>query len=81
MYNYCKILHGTYGYDITVVSYLEDGDDPNAKPDFISDVMVLQKVSANKKSFIKNIYPKKMANASFSVLGSIKCSSYKRGFE
>lgn len=53
MYNYCKILHETYGYDITVVSYLEDGDDPNAKPDFISDVIVLPKVSAKKK--IKNL--------------------------
>ena len=49
MYNYCKILHETYGYDITVVSYLEDGDDPNAKPDFISDIIVLPKVSAKKK--------------------------------
>lgn len=53
MYNYCKILHETYGYDITVVSYLEDGDDPNAKPEFISDVIVLPKVSAKKK--IKNL--------------------------
>ena len=53
MYNYCKILHETYGYDITVISYLEEGDDPNKKPDFINDVIVLPNVSAKKK--IKNL--------------------------
>lgn len=53
MYNYCKILHETYGYDITVVSYLEAGDDPNSKPDFISDVIILSKVSTKTK--IKNL--------------------------
>ena len=57
MYNYCKILHETYGYDITVVSYLEEGDNSNAKPDFISNVIVLPNVSAKKK--IKNLMVKK----------------------
>ena len=56
MYNYCKILHETYGYDITVVSYLEEGDNSNAKPDFISNVIVLPNVSAKKK--IKNLMVK-----------------------
>lgn len=49
MYNYCKILHEIYGYDITVISYLEEGDNPHKKPEFISDVMVLPNVSAKRK--------------------------------
>lgn len=53
MYNYCKILHETYGYDITVISYLEEGDDAKGKPDFIGDVIVLPKVSTKRK--IKNL--------------------------
>ena len=53
MYNYCKILHEAYGYDITVISYLEEGDNPEEKPDFISDVIVLPNVSAKNK--IKNL--------------------------
>lgn len=53
MYNYCKILHETYGYDITVISYLEEGDNPNVKPNFISNVIVLPNVSSKKK--IKNL--------------------------
>lgn len=53
MYNYCKILHETYGYDITVISYLEDEDVPELKPDFIKNVIVLPHVSAKQK--IKNL--------------------------
>lgn len=53
MYNYCKILHETYGYDITIISYLEEGDQPKTKPDFIKDVIVLPRISTKQK--IKNL--------------------------
>lgn len=53
LYNYCKILHEVYGYDITIVSYLEEGDDPNKKPNFISDVIVLPNIATKNK--VKNL--------------------------
>lgn len=54
MYNYCKILHDYYGYNITIVSYLEDGDIPEQKPDFIDRVIVLPGISFKTK--IKNLF-------------------------
>ena len=56
MYNYCKILHETYGYAITVISYLENEDVPELKPDFIKNVIVLPNISAKQK--IKNLLVK-----------------------
>lgn len=49
MYNYCKILHEAYGYNINIVSFLEEGDKVDNKPDFISNVIVLPKVSTKQK--------------------------------
>ncbi|HHD7875639.1 glycosyltransferase family 4 protein [Enterococcus faecium] len=53
MYNYCKILHEIYNYNITVISYLEEGDNPDSKPDFIKNVIILPPVSIKKK--IRNL--------------------------
>lgn len=64
MYNYCKILHEVYEYDITVVSYLETGDKVEDKPDFIKNVIVLPKVLGKQKfknlaikTFLKKMWP------------------------
>lgn len=56
MYNYCKILHEKYGFEIYVASFLEDGDIVNPIPDFISNVNVLNDLGAKKK--IKNLVKK-----------------------
>lgn len=64
MYNYCKIMHDVYGYDITVISFLEDGDAVDPKPEFIKDVIQLPHVSGKRKiinlckyTLIKRLYP------------------------
>lgn len=73
MYNYCKILHETYGYDITVISYLEKGDKVEDKPDFIKDVIVLPKVSGKQK--IKNLTIKTFFEKSWPIQVSLFWSS------
>lgn len=45
LYNYCKILHDVYHYEIYVYSFLEEGDDINKKPYFIKEVKVLPKIN------------------------------------
>jgi len=55
LYNYCKILK-KLGYELIVVSFLEDGDNPSKKPDFIDKIVVLPKVSGKEK--IKNLIMK-----------------------
>lgn len=49
MYNYCKILHDTYGYSITIISFLEKGDVVEPKPYFIDQVVVLESISGKRK--------------------------------
>lgn len=49
MFNYCKILHEVYGFDIYIASFLEEGDKIEVKPDFIKEVIVLDKITAKKK--------------------------------
>lgn len=51
MYNYCKILNESYGYDITVVSFLENGDVAKCKPSFIREVVVLPAVDGKRKIY------------------------------
>ena len=53
MYNYCRILHERFGYDVYVASFLEEGDKVEPRPDFIKDVLVLKNINAKKK--IKNL--------------------------
>lgn len=64
MYNYCKILNEIYHYDITVISFLENGDEVNPKPSFIKEVIALPSVGGKRKlsnlllhTFIKRNFP------------------------
>ncbi|MDF2472469.1 MAG: glycosyltransferase [Anaerocolumna sp.] len=50
MYNYCKILHEVYGYEITILSFLESGDVIEPKPNFIHRVIELPNVSGKRKA-------------------------------
>lgn len=61
MYYYCKYLQKKFGYDIINISFLEDGDDVNEKPDFVKKVYTLDDVSTKVKlnNFIKNTVIKK----------------------
>lgn len=61
LYNYCKILHNIYKYDIYVYSFLEEGDDVNIKPDFIKEVKILPNINLFTKliNIIKYTYIKK----------------------
>lgn len=53
MFYYCKYLHEMYDYEIVNVSFMEDGDDVNLKPEFISRTYELKKVGAKNK--LKNL--------------------------
>ena len=51
LYHYCRILSQELGYRLVVAAFLEAGDDPNLKPDFIDRLEILPKASAKKKIF------------------------------
>lgn len=53
LYHYCKILSRNLGYKLIVAAFLEKGDNPAQKPDFIDKLVVLPKPGAKTK--IKNI--------------------------
>lgn len=53
MFYYCKYLHEMYGYEIINVSFLEEGDDLELKPEFISKSYPLKNVP--KVSKVKNL--------------------------
>ena len=54
LYHYCRILSKELGYRLVVAAFLESGDDPKQKPDFIDRLIVLPKASA--KTRIVNIF-------------------------
>lgn len=63
LYNYCKILH-EMGNQVTVVAFLEKDDNPNLKPDFIDELVILPKPTMKEKivslflhSFLKKEWP------------------------
>lgn len=47
--NYCRILHNVYGYEITLISFLEAGDIIEPIPNFIHKVVELPNVSGKQK--------------------------------
>ena len=49
LYHYCRILSEELGYRLVVAAFLEKGDKPEEKPDFISRLVVLPKAKASKK--------------------------------
>lgn len=53
LYHYCRILTEELGYKLIVAAFLEKGDNPKLKPDFIDKLVVLPKPSAVTK--LKNI--------------------------
>lgn len=53
LYNYCKIISENLGYKLIVAAFLEEGDDPNKKPDFIDELIILPE--EKKINRIKNI--------------------------
>ncbi|PNV60700.1 hypothetical protein C0033_17645 [Clostridium sp. chh4-2] len=53
LYHYCRILTEELGYRLVVAAFLEDGDDPALKPNFIDRLEVLPGASGKEK--IKNI--------------------------
>lgn len=54
LYHYCRILSEELGYRLIVAAFLENGDDPQLKPEFIDRLEILPKPSATTK--IKNIF-------------------------
>lgn len=71
LYHYCRILSEELGYRLVVAAFLEGGDDPNLKPDFIERLEILPKATSKEK--LKNItmnslIGKEKANAGFSIL-------------
>lgn len=53
LYHYCRILSEKLGYRLVVAAFLESGDDPTQKPDFIDKLVILPKPEVKTK--IKNI--------------------------
>ena len=49
LYHYCRILSEELGYRLIVAAFLESGDDPSLKPQFIDRLVVLPKASAKEK--------------------------------
>jgi len=51
LYNYCRIMHEKINYEITNISFLEEGDDKSLAPAFIARTYVLNKPSNIMKAF------------------------------
>lgn len=49
LYHYCRILSEELGYRLVVAAFLESGDDPTQKPEFIDKLIVLPKASAKSR--------------------------------
>ena len=64
LYHYCKILSEVFHFRVVVVSFLEAGDDPKNKPNFINKVYTIDPPSFIEKAknliwytFFKKRYP------------------------
>lgn len=51
LYHYCKILSENLNCKVIVASFLEKGDNPEKKPDFIDELVILPKISLKDKLF------------------------------
>ena len=49
LFHYCRILSEQLEYRLIVAAFLESGDDPTQKPDFIDELIVLPKASAKSR--------------------------------
>lgn len=61
LYHYCRILSEDLGYRLVVAAFTEIGDNPDAKPEFIDKLVVLEK-------------PSKLEKLSNIIIGSILSS-------
>lgn len=50
LYHYCKILSEVFHFRVVVVSFLEAGDDPKNKPNFINKVYTIDPPSFIEKA-------------------------------
>lgn len=64
LYHYCRILSKELGYRLVVAAFLEEGDEPNNKPEFIDRLVILPKagiavriLNIIKKTFIQRNSP------------------------
>lgn len=51
LYHYCRIISEKLDYRLVVAAFLENGDDPSQKPEFIDRLVILPKASAKKRIF------------------------------
>ena len=54
LYHYCRILSEELGYKLIVAAFLENGDNPELKPEFIDKLFVLPAITIKDK--ITNIF-------------------------
>lgn len=72
LYHYCRILSDELGCRLVVAAFLETGDDPSQKPDFIDRLEILPKPSAKEKLF--NILGKSLIKKQFPLQVSLYLS-------
>lgn len=69
LFNYCRILHHELGLEVINVSFLEQEDDTEKKPDFISRTYTLPNPSGKAK--LKNLVIKTFAQRKFPIQVSL----------
>ena len=72
LYHYCRILSEDLGYRLVVAAFLEKGDNPDLKPDFIDKLIILDKPSKCEK--LSNILFKSILGSRFPMQVSIYLS-------
>lgn len=72
LYHYCRILSDELGCRLIVAAFLESGDDPCQKPDFIDRLVILPKPSVKEKLF--NIFGKSLVRKQFPLQVSLYLS-------
>lgn len=72
LYHYCRILSDELGCRLVVAAFLETGDDPSQKPDFIDRLEILPKPSAKEK--LLNILGKSLIKKQFPLQVSLYLS-------
>ncbi len=73
LYHYCRILSEQLGYRLVVAAFLEKGDDPDLKPEFIDQLVILKHPSKIEK--IKNIFVKSIITSVYPIQVSLYLSS------
>lgn len=69
LFNYCRLLHNELGMEIINVSFLEQGDEPENKPDFISRTYALPNPSGRQK--LKNLLLKTVIQRKYPIQVSL----------